>query len=321
LNSTVVLLIIAIVGTTVAPWQLFFQQSNVIDKRLTPRWMQYERADTVIGSLVVIFGAAAIIATTAFAFQGTALFGQFVDAGTVISGLTRHVGPFAGVLFAVVLLNASLIGAAAVTLSTSYAFGDVFGIKHSLHRTWRDAFGFYGMYALLVAGAGAIVLLPGAPLGLITTGVQALAGVLLPSATVFLLLLCNDRAVLGPWVNRTWLNMVAGVIVGVLVMLSLILAATTLFPQVDVPRLTLALSGVLVLSLITAGIAQVRGERGEAEGEVRPDRESWRMPPLETLPRPAWSTARKIGMLTLRGYLVIAVLLVAVKVVQLALGA
>ena len=100
------------------------------------------------------------------------------------------------------LLNASLIGAGALTLSTSYAFGDVFGTKSSLHRSFRDAKGFYAMFAVVIAGAAAIVLIPGAPLGVITDAVQALAGVLLPSASVFLLLLCNDREVLGPWRNR-----------------------------------------------------------------------------------------------------------------------
>jgi len=320
LNSTVMLLIIGLVGTTVAPWQLFFQQSNVIDKRLTPRWMAYERADTVIGSVVVIIGAAALVITTAFAFQGTPQFGGFVDAGTVITGLTHNVGRTAGLVFAIVLLNASLIGAAAVTLSTSYAFGDVFSIKHSLHRGWRDAVGFYSIYAALVALAGAVVLLPGAPLGLITTGVQALAGVLLPSATVFLVLLCNDRAVLGPWVNRPWLNAVAGLIVGVLVMLSLILAATTLFPSIDVTMLAGILALVLVLGLIVSALMRIR--RGGATGSAGTtlDRATWRMPPLDSLPRPAWSPTRKVGMLTLRIYLVVAVLLVVLKVVNLALG-
>ena len=112
------------------------------------------------------------------------------------------------------LLNASLIGAAAVTLSTSYAFGDVFGQSHSLHRGVGEAKLFYVSFTLMVLAAAGIVLIPGAPLGLITTSVQALAGVLLPSATVFLLLLCNDREVLGPWINPTWLNAVAAVIVG-----------------------------------------------------------------------------------------------------------
>ena len=127
------------------------------------------------------------------------------------------------------LLDACIIGASAVTLSTSYAFGDVFGMKHSLHRSFRDAKQFYPIYAALVVVAAGIVLIPGAPLGLITTAVQALAGVLLPSASVFLLLLCNDREVLGPWVNKPWLNIVAIIIVGVLLTLSATLVIGTLF--------------------------------------------------------------------------------------------
>jgi Mn2+/Fe2+ NRAMP family transporter len=307
----------------VAPWQLFFQQSNVIDKRLTPRWMAYERTDTWIGAFVVILGAGALVITTAFAFAGTPLFGQFVDGRTVAVELGQRLGQLAGAMFAIILLNASLIGAAAVTLSTAYAFGDVFKVKHSLHRRWWDAWGFYSIYALFVVIAAVVVLIPGAPLGLITTGVQALAGVLLPSATVFLLLLCNDRAVLGPWVNRAWLNVVGSVIIGVLVMLSLILAATTLFPTLDVRPLTVGLIGALVGGLLLMGLLQVLHRRKTAVVSPVPtesDLMTWQMPPLASLPKPVWSTARKVGMLTLRGYLVIALLLVVVKVVQLATG-
>ena len=86
-NSTSVLLIIAIVGTTVAPWQLFFQQSNIIDKRITPRWINYERLDTWIGAFVVVVGAAALICVSAFAFEGTRYFGHFTDAGATATAL------------------------------------------------------------------------------------------------------------------------------------------------------------------------------------------------------------------------------------------
>ncbi len=253
-SSTAVLLIIAIVGTTVAPWQLFFQQSNIIDKRITPRWINYERADTVIGAFVVVIGAGALIAVTAFAFAGTPYFGQFSDAGTVATQLGQQLGSTAGTFFAIVLLNASLIGAAAVTLATSYAFGDVFGASHSLNRGPLDAKLFYASFTLMVLAAAGIVLIPGAPLGLITTSVQALAGVLLPSATVFLLLLCNDREVLGPWVNAPWLNAVAAVIVGALVELSLILMASTMFPKINVTHLFVELTIVLGVTLAGAGV-------------------------------------------------------------------
>ena len=229
-TSTAVLLIIGLVGTTVAPWQLFFQQSNVIDKRITPRWINYERLDTWLGAIVVVLGATALMAICAFTFADTRYAGRFQNAGQIASGLGHVLGPTAGALYALVLLNASLIGAGALTLSTSYAFGDIFGTKSSLHRSFSDAKTFYAIFSLLIVGAAAIVLIPGAPLGVITLAVQALAGVLLPSASVFLLLLCNDRQVLGPWRNPPWLNALASVIIGVLVLLSLILMMSTLFP-------------------------------------------------------------------------------------------
>jgi Mn2+/Fe2+ NRAMP family transporter len=320
-SSTAVLLIIAIVGTTVAPWQLFFQQSNIIDKRITPRWINYERTDTVIGAFVVVLGAGALISVTAFAFGGTVYAGHFNDAGTVATELRRTLGSTAGTFFAIILLNASLIGAAAVTLSTSYAFGDVFGQRHSLNRGIRDAKVFYASFTLMVAFAAGIVLIPGAPLGLITTSVQALAGVLLPSATVFLLLLCNDHEVLGPWSNPPWLNAIAGVIIAVLVELSLILMASTMFPHVDVTRLFEYLSLGTLTGLVMACAYTLHQRRTRAQvpsEEPVVERSTWTMPPLALLERPVWSPGRKAGMLLLRGYLLVAMALLVVKTVQLA---
>jgi len=340
LNAGVLLLVIAIVGTTVAPWQLYFQQSIVVDKRITPRWISYERADTVIGSFAVVIGAAGLIAVTAFGFAGTALRGHFTDAGAVAAGLAHTVGQHAGGLFAVLLLDASLIGAAAVTLATSYALGDVVGARHSLHRSVSEAPLFYSFYAFFLAAAGAVVLIPGAPLGLIVEGVQALAGVLLPASTVILILLCNDKEILGPWVNKPWLNGVAGVIAGVLVLLSLTLTMATLFPHLSGRQLAAMLTGGALIGLgvgcgwllsrlITAwrrpaGAGADPGAWASAAAEagalLPADRLSWRMPPLALLRRPAWSPARRLGMLVLRCYLVGAVALVIVKIVQLAVA-
>jgi NRAMP (natural resistance-associated macrophage protein)-like metal ion transporter len=324
-NSTSVLLIIGIVGTTVAPWQLFFQQSNVIDKRITPRWINYERLDTWIGAVVVVLGAAALICVSAFAFQNTPSFGHFTDAGGTASALGHVLGPTAAAFFAVVLLNASLIGAGALTLSTSYAFADVFGMKSSLHRSFRDAKLFYGLFGALILGAAAIVLIPGAPLGVITLAVQALAGVLLPSASVFLLLLCNDREVLGPWRNPPWLNVLASVIVATLVLLSLILMATTLFPSIDVTAVALGGAAGLAVGLLGFGMVALRSRRGASKVAVietgpQVPKEQWTMPPIALLSRPEWSTSKKIAMLTLRGYLLVSVILLIVKAVQLGGG-
>lgn len=332
-SSGAVLLIIAMVGTTVAPWQLFFQQSNIVDKRITPRFIGYERADTVIGSLVVVIGAAALLMTADYAAHATGnsgpdKWGDSGDAGLIAEWLGQ-VQPLLGKIFAIVLLDASIIGAAAVTLATSYAFGDTFGLKHSLHRSFKDAKPFYLSYTVMVGVGAAIVLIPNAPLGLMTTAVQALAGLLLPSASVFLLLLCNDKAVLGPWVNKPWLNIVAGLIVGVLLFLSGILMATTLFPDLDVVEVARDLAvGVTILAvLIGTGLWWV-SSRQRADPAVLAmtkvldgvDARTWRMPPLALLEPVRWSPGTKLGMLALRGYLVVGAILLVVKAIQLAHG-
>ena len=323
-SSDAILLIIAIVGTTVAPWQLFFQQSNVIDKRITPRFMPYERADTVLGSFVVIIGAGALIVIADYAVRGTPLAGHFTDALGVADALKQH-SSVLGALYSVVLLDASIIGAAAVTLSTSYAFGDVFGLKHSLHRSFRDAKQFYASYAALVVVAAGIVLIPGAPLGLITTSVQALAGVLLPSATVFLLLLCNDPEVLGPWVNPRWLNVVAGFILGALLVLSGVLVLTTVFTHLHAGAvaiwLAIGLAAGVLITMVWLRITQARRGAAPRPAPVpREERKTWRMPPLALLKPVTWSPGTKLAMIVLRGYLVISVLLLIVKAVQIGGG-
>src|SRR5258708_20757055 len=128
----------------------------------------------------------------ASALTGTSDFGHYKDALGLARGLHLHISPAVGAIFALVLFDASIVGASAVTLATSYAFGDMFGLRHSLHRGIGDAKLFYGTYAATVALAAGIVLIPYAPLGLITTAVQALAGTLLPRATAFVLLLSHD---------------------------------------------------------------------------------------------------------------------------------
>ena len=321
LTSNGALLIIAIVGTTVAPWQLFFQQSNVVDKRITPRWLDYEKADTVLGAFVVVVGAAAIMMATASAFAGTKDFGHYDNALAVARGLHLHISPVVGAIFALLLLDASIVGASAVTLTTSYAFGDMFGLGFSLHRGLAEAKLFYSLYATMVVLAAAIVLIPHAPLGLITTAVQALAGILLPSTTVFAVLLCNDRAVLGPWINRPWLNAFAAIIVGVLLLLSFTLVISTVFPAVDVTRLIEVLAPVTLVALLAGGAVTWWTARGAEPSQAvsRVERENWRMPALALLERPRSSALRRGAMLLLSGYVVLAAVMLAVKAIQIAL--
>jgi Mn2+/Fe2+ NRAMP family transporter len=327
--ATVMLLIIGIVGTTVAPWQLFFQQSYVIDKRITPRFIRYEKVDLVIGIGIVVIGGAALMGATAAAFSGTAAAGHYTDAAGLAAGLTAYAGKAAGALFAVALLDASMIGAFAVSLSTAYALGDVLGLKHSLHRGARQAKGFYVMYAALIGLAAAIVLIPGSPLGLLTEGVQVLAGVLLPSATVFLLLLCNDKAVLGPWVNGRRTNAFAGGVIALLITLSLVLTASVAFPHIKASQIITILLACAGATLLAAAWILARGQikrRGQSAAAASADvvdkaeKERWRMPPLATLTVPPISVGRKLSLLGMWAYLVIAMGVVVLRIVELAAG-
>jgi Mn2+/Fe2+ NRAMP family transporter len=324
-KSDGVLLIVAIVGTTITPWQLFFQQSNVVDKRITPRWIPYERADTVFGAMIVVIGASAIMIAMAFAFNqngtGSGNINAFTNAYNLAKLLSSHVGPAVGAIFSILLIDASIVGASAVTLSTSYAFGDTFGIRNSLHRSWREARPFYAMFTGLVVLAAAFVLIPGVPLGLVTTAVQALAGVMLPSACLFLLFLCNDRDVLGPWVNKQWFNLLASLILGVLLILSVILVVSTIFPTVDVARLFLILAVVMVIGLVIAIVVNLRARRAmPPDPRLQEDRETWTMPPVTLLTQPVKSRGRLIALCTVRGYAIVAMVSLVIKTILAAHG-
>jgi len=125
----------------------------------------------------------------------------------------------------------------AVTLASSYAVGDLSNrFNQGLNVRLRDAKGFYSVFGGLLVVAGTVVLIPHAPLGLITLAVQAMCGLMLPSTSIFVLLMANDREALGPWVNARWLNAVAVVIIAILVVLSVVMMVSTLFTSVNVVR-------------------------------------------------------------------------------------
>ena len=194
------------------------------------------------------------------------------------------------------------------------AIGDV-DLRHSLHRKPTEAKVFYAVYCGLIALAAALVLTPGTPLGLLTNAVQTLAGVLLPSATVFLLLLCNDKAVLGPWVNGRGLNFFTGAVIAVLVMPSIILTASVLFPQIGSETIIAILAAGSVTAL---GIYLVTPGDAPAEPADRSLGDTWRMPPLTDLPPRHLTTRNRAWLFVLRAYLIVAAGLVLVRIVTLA---
>jgi NRAMP (natural resistance-associated macrophage protein)-like metal ion transporter len=326
ISGSAILLVVAMIGTTVAPWQLFFQQSNVIDKRISPRWLNYERADTFVGGIfttvaavgMIVFGAA-LFHTKAFGPSAT-----YTDSGWFNHAIAVTLGRGVGALAAVMLIIAALVGAGAVSLSSSYAFGDTFNRHHSLHHSIREAPFFYGIYAaLIVASCLFVGLGSNALLGTATQYVQVLAGILLPSASLFLVLLCNDTEVLGPWVNGKILNFFAVLIVAVLIVLSLDLTVSTLFPSINGVTLTeVCFAGAAAVAAPTAmSIAVVRrrriarGDANDARAAVAHlDRKTWRMRPLDQLAPPRPTLLRVVSVYSLRAYVLVALVIVGVKV-------
>jgi hypothetical protein len=267
---------------------------------------------------------------SAAAFAGTRGAGNFTDSAGLAHGIAAYAGHFAGVVFAIALLDAAVIGAFAVSLSSAYAIGDVLGMNHSLHRGFGQAKGFYAVYGALVGAAATIVLIPGSPLGLITEGVQVLAGVLLPSATLFLLLLCNDKDVLGPWVNRRITNVFTSGVIAVLITLSVVLTASVVFPAITAGQIIAICATCAAVSVAGGLVVLVRRHRirraaagspdlDSVSGLSRADRLNWRMPPLSELGAPVISRGRRLGLTALWAYLLIALAMVIVKVVLIAL--
>jgi NRAMP (natural resistance-associated macrophage protein)-like metal ion transporter len=228
-TASLAFLIVGIVGTTVAPWQLFFQQSCIADKRLRFSDLKWARLDTLIGaSFTIIVAACMMLTGNAALHRGF----SFTDPAQMAVDLGRIFGPWFRMGILLLMVNAAALGTTAISLSSAWAYGEVKGWPHSLQKSIKDAPGFYGVYVLCVAAAAGLVLIPRAPLQLIIVSVQVLAGILLPSAIIFLQLLLNDKELLGErFANKPWNNLVNWTIVIVLFALSLVLAAQVVAPK------------------------------------------------------------------------------------------
>ena len=229
ISSDLIFLIIAIVGTTIAPWQLFFQQSCVAEKRLRFADLKWARLDTLIGATFTVLVAGAMMIVGNYGREHGIVFEDPAQ-------MARAMAPFAGhfVRNAVLLMmvNAAVLGTTAISLASAWAYGEVRGWPHSLHKKIWEAPAFYAVYIGCVGAAAAIVLIPRMPLQLVIISVQVFAGLILPSAIIFLQLLLNDHALLGDrWVNRPWNNWINWSIIVVLFALSLLLAAQVMLPN------------------------------------------------------------------------------------------
>jgi Mn2+/Fe2+ NRAMP family transporter len=228
LTGDLTFLVVAIVGTTIAPWQLFFQQSCVADKRLRFADLKAARFDTAIGAVAISLFAGCMM------LIGDAMFRRglhYEDPAQMATQLRPVIGRYGSLALLLLMLNAAVVGATAISLSSAWAWGEVMGWKATLQAKLSEAPGFYAAYAVCTAAAAGLTLVPGAPLQDIILCVQVLAGLMLPAAIVFLQLLLNDREMLGArFVNRPWNNAVNWTVIIVLFGLSFVLAVRALVP-------------------------------------------------------------------------------------------
>lgn len=220
-------LLMANIGTTIAPWMLFFQQSAVVDKGMQEKDMLWGKIDTAVGSFLTVVVAAGCVVLTA-----TILPGQDInDAATAairFMGINRYVGAF----LAIGLFDAGFLGAICISLASSWAFGEVFGWAHSLNHKVKEAPWFYAYYFFDLLLAGTVVLIPRAPLVLITLFVQVIAVTLLPAALVFLILLLNNEETMGKYKNTLFQNVANIGIVVMIIVISTLYGISAIFPKI-----------------------------------------------------------------------------------------
>lgn len=228
-TAGLVFLIIAIVGTTIAPWQMFFQQSCVAEKKLRFADLKWARLDTLIGATFTVMVAGAMMLVGNYGYTHGI---DFENPAQLAHALYPVAGIFVRNAILLLMVNAAVLGATAISLASAWAYGEVKGWEHSLHKKIWEAPGFYATYLGCIGAAAAIVLIPHLPLQLVILSVQVFAGLVLPSAIVFLQLLLNDRDLLGDrWVNRPWNNIINWTIIAVLFALSLVLAMQVILPN------------------------------------------------------------------------------------------
>ena len=225
-NNELFFFLMANIGTTIAPWMIFFQQSAVVDKGTKESEIVWGKLDTFFGALFTVVVAIFIVIVTATLLQGINIESASQAAMTLMG-----IHPTVGTLLAIGLFDAGFLGAICISLASSWAFGEVFGWAHSLNNRIREAPWFYIFYFLMIVSAAMVVLIPNAPLVLITLFVQVVAVTLLPAALVFLIILLNDKDTMGKYTNTLTQNIISWTIVIVIIILSTLYAISAIFPE------------------------------------------------------------------------------------------
>jgi len=225
-NGQLFFFLMANIGTTIAPWMLFFQQSAVVDKGMKEKDIPWGQFDTLMGSILTVLVAIFIVIVT-----GTVLNGTDIESAAQASQTLMATNKYLGTFLAIGLFDAGLLGAICISLASSWAFGEVFGWAHSLNNKIKEASWFYANYFISLVSAALVVLIPGAPLVLITLFVQVIAVTLLPAALVFLILLLNDAKIMGEYKNSIFQNIIGTTTVVGIIILSTLYGVSVVFPN------------------------------------------------------------------------------------------
>jgi NRAMP (natural resistance-associated macrophage protein)-like metal ion transporter len=225
-NGAYMLAVVGVVGTTITPWGQGFIQAYVVDKRLRPEDISAERIDVLIGVFITNVIAAFILIACAATLNASGIF-DITSAADAAAALGPLAGNVAAVLFAIGLLAASLLGLGVVPLSSAYTAAEVFGWEQGVDWRWREAPAFYGLLAFFIGFAALFMLIPGLPLIQVMFSAQVLNGLLLPVILVFVMLLVGDRKIMGDLVSGR-INLILGwTVTLLLVVMSLVLVATS----------------------------------------------------------------------------------------------
>jgi Mn2+/Fe2+ NRAMP family transporter len=233
-NQGYLLTLVAVIGTTIAPWMQFYQQSAIADKHIKVAHLRYERIDTYVGAFLTDFIAFFIVVCTgATLFVHHIQITQASDAAFALAPLVRGNGHFAAILFGIGLLNASLMAASVLPLSTAYSIAEAFGWERGIGRTFKEAPQFFSLYTfIIVVGAGITLFVPSDRLVFVLNLPNVVGGMLLPLILVLMIILCNDRRLLGRYVNGHFRNWIAWITTIVMTVLTLMIILTTIFPGI-----------------------------------------------------------------------------------------
>lgn len=225
-----ILLVIAIIGTTISPYMQFTLSATTLDKGTKPEEYGLVFWETVLGVLLSGAFAYFIVVATGATLHANGIT-SIESAEQAAQAIRPIAGPFAEILFGIGLLGASLLAASILPLSTTYAICEAFGWERGLNQEWRDARIFYGVYTALIVIGAVVALIPGLPLFEIFVYVYLLNGILLPVLLVLMLKLANNKRLLGEHVNSMFVNVVGWSLTIVLIVLTIVLVLTTLFPD------------------------------------------------------------------------------------------